>query len=374
MNKTSIVVMGDICPYKGYPELFKTKNTDQIFGNILPVLKESGCVVANLETPITEFETKLEKNGLNFKISQDCLDVLKQANIQAFSLANNHILDYNTDGLKNTLTALNDYNINSFGAGDIATSKKPFTININNKKVSFLSFSEREYNCAVDYGIGANVWDDLTSIFDIGKEKQNCDFLIVLYHGGIEHYQYPSPLLKKRCRAIISAGADAVFCQHSHCIVTREKFEHGEILYGQGNNIFGYRENDSKWNEGLIVKINVTDALNFEYIPIVATPNGIDMPKESEKNNILSEFNFRSEQSKDDKFVCESWKKFCLSKKNHYLPMLFSWNRVLNKFNRISKGLLVKLFTKKNDRMVTKNIIRCVSHQEVVLTILDNED
>lgn len=373
MSDSSILILGDVCPFRGYPNLFENKNTTQIFGDLLPLLNNAEYVVANLETPITETNEILEKNGLNFKIKSEYLRVFKEANLKAFSLANNHILDYGIVGLQDTFNALNEYKLDFFGAGDVNTAKKALTIEINKKIISFISFSEREYNCAADYSMGANAWDDLLSITDICNEKKKCDFLIVLYHGGIEYYQYPSPLLKKRCEAIINAGADFVLCQHSHCIVTRESFQNGEIIFGQGNSVFGYRENDPNWNEGLVVKITVSDMLDFEYIPIVAGPNGINLPNEVQKNNILEKFTYRSEQSKDDEFICDSWKRFCLAKKNHYLPMLFSWNKIFNKLNRMSKGFLLKLFTRKNDRMVTKNIIRCVSHQEVVLTILDNE-
>ena len=40
--------------------------------------------------------------------------------------------------------------------------------------------------------------------------KKQCDYVIVLYHGGKEHYRYPSPYLQKVCRKIVDKGADIV--------------------------------------------------------------------------------------------------------------------------------------------------------------------
>lgn len=65
-----------------------------------------------------------------------------------------------------------------------------------------------------------------------------CDYTIVLYHGGKEHYRFPSPNLQKYCRKFIEKGANIVICQHSHCIGCEENYKNGKIIYGQGNFLF----------------------------------------------------------------------------------------------------------------------------------------
>ena len=98
------------------------------------------------------------------------------------------------------------------------------------------------------------------------------DYLIVLNHGGIEYYKFPSPLLQRKCREMVKCGADFVVCQHSHCIGTAENFLNGTILYGQGNSVFGYKDNSDSWNNGLLVKLTLSDLeqKRIEYIPISA--------------------------------------------------------------------------------------------------------
>ena len=65
--------------------------------------------------------------------------------------------------------------------------------------------------------------------------KKNCNYLIVVYHGGKEFYRYPSPYLKELCEFFTKIGADIVICQHSHCIGAQEKLDDKTIIYGQGN-------------------------------------------------------------------------------------------------------------------------------------------
>ena len=95
--------------------------------------------------------------------------------------------------------------------------------------------------------------------------KAQCDYAIVLYHGGKEYYRYPSPNLQKTCRKLVEKGADLVICQHSHCIGCEEKYQDGTIVYGQGNFLFDHGDNEY-WNTSLLVQIKDDGQIN--YVPL----------------------------------------------------------------------------------------------------------
>ena len=78
----------------------------------------------------------------------------------------------------------------------------------------------------------------MESLDHIQNLKDQCDYVIVLYHGGKEHYRYPSPYLQRVARKMVEKGADLVVCQHSHCIGCYEKYKDSMIIYDQGNFIF----------------------------------------------------------------------------------------------------------------------------------------
>lgn len=374
MGESSIYIFGDICPRWRNDKLFDTQDPGAILHDIMDVISESDFNICNLEAPLTKQSIKLKKSGVNIKANECDAEVLNQINIGACSLSNNHILDYGISGLEDTIKSLERAGIEYFGAGTVEEAAKVYIVTLHGKRVGFLSYAEQEFNCAVDYGKGANLWDDLTSVFEINKSKKICDYLVVLYHGGIEHYKYPSPYLQKKCRAMVSAGADLVLCQHSHCIGALEKWEGKDILYGQGNSIFGYEKNNTEWNYGLLVKLRIyPEKMETSYIPIEAKEDGEYVLDEKRAKDIHDFLFTESVKVYDSEFILKEWERFCQSKKDAYFPMILAKGRIFNKMNRLLKGKLIRLFINKKTIRVMMNLIRCDAHLEVIKTILESE-
>lgn len=373
MDKKTIYILGDICPCWGNAKQFDSNDEKIVFNEIIDLISDADLVIANLEAPATLSEKKLVKNSMNLKTQPSDLLLLKKAGIDAVSLANNHILDYGVVGLEDTICSCEEAGLCFYGAGTIEDAAMPHFINLNGKKIGILAFAEHEFNCAVDYGKGANLWDDLSGIKAISNAKEKCDYLIVQYHGGIEEYIYPSPYLQKKCRAMCEAGADFVTCQHSHCIGTHEEYNGSEILYGQGNCIFGYEEGNNQWNQGLIIKIELNDSATIKYIPITAAVDGEHLLEDSLSEKLIFDFENNSKNLLDKDFIQKQWLEFCTKQKNSYLPMLFSWGRIANKLNRLFDGKFIGLLTTKKSRMNSMNLIRCDAHKEVVDTILNDD-
>ena len=373
-----LVILGDICPQWGFPDLFSTRNPEKVFHNILPVLKNADYVVANLECPATDSNSKLDKNSINLKARPSDIEVLYNAGIRAVSLANNHILDYGVKGLNDTINTLSKVGIAHYGAGTVNSAADPFFLNVQDFVIGFIAFAEHEFNCAIDYGVGASKWDDIYGLNAIRNAKKKCDYLIVQYHGGIENYKYPSPLLQKKCRAMAEVGADYITCQHSHIIGTREKWGSAEIIYGQGNTVFGYNEkNGSWWNNGLMCVVDIKRngkqiVANTSYVPIVALSDGEYLADNETKKTILSAFESDSLCIKDDGFVSDQWKCYCEKISNSYLPMCFAWTKNMVRANKLLNGMLIKLLVGKKQKRNAMNIIRCDAHREVITTILEN--
>ena len=373
-QEIKITILGDICPTKDYEELFDN-NPNALFSDISAMLQNSDYSICNFECPATDNNNPIFKTGPNLKAKPNVVSLLKEVGFDAVSLANNHILDYGEVGVKDTLNLANDCNLRYFGGGlNKEEAKKPLTVEIKGKKIAFVSFAEHEFNLATENSAGANGFDPYESLDFIRDIKNTSDFVIVLYHGGIEYYKFPSPLLQKKCRAMVDSGADAVFCQHSHCIGTREKYKNAEILYGQGNSIFGYRSGNNSWNEGLVAQITISESnAVVTYSLLCAQENGIKLETEQNTKKRICELEKDSEQIVNKSFIDESWKSFCYKQAPLYLPLLLCWSRVSNKLNRIVKNSLFNLFVKKRAKITCLNLIRCDAHKEVLQTFLENE-
>lgn len=367
-----IIIFGDICPDNNYRKIFD-KGSCALSENILAEIKKAEYVVANLECPATNETNPIVKCGPNLRAKPGDLQVLSKAGINVLSLANNHIFDYGVDAVSDTLKACHDNGFFVFGAGkNQSEAEKPLIIEISGKKVGFISFAEEEFNIAGQTTPGSALFDPYYSFDKITALKKDVDIVVVLYHGGIEHYVYPTPLLQKKCRKMVEVGADLVLCQHSHCIGTIETYHEKTILYGQGNSVFGYREGNEKWNEGLLVELDAFSS-NTTFKLMKATPEGIVFADTKDEDARIDLMRKQSEILDDVTAIKDSWTTFVEENKALYYSMLLGKNRVFNKMNRILKNKLIDIIYRKMKQMITMNILRCDAHREVLITMLEEK-
>lgn len=372
--KEHILIFGDICPDNNYRTLFDSINSIGFSSELLKKVTESDLVVANLECPATNNTVPITKCGPNLRAKPEDIDLLRNCGFDVLSLANNHVLDYGCQGLIDTISMCQFTGIKTVGAGtNKVEASKPIICSVGEKEVGIISFAESEFNLAGDTTAGANGLDPYYS-FEIIKElNEKCDYVIVLYHGGIEYYKYPSPLLQKKCRKIVESGANLVLCQHSHCIGTFENYSNGTIVYGQGNSFFGYRDNDNSWNEGLVIEIELSDSPKIEWHLMKATKYGIELANADFQERRIQQFVDDSANLSDPNWIKNEWINYANKQAALYMPLLYGWNRVFTKLNRLTNNKLFRHRYSRKARMTTMNLIRCEAHHEVIKAILEDE-
>lgn len=242
-----------------------------------------------------------------------------------------------------------------------------------------MSFAEQEFNIASDIRPGA-CYLDLYDDFDRIREfRKTVDYLIILYHGGIEYFPYASPELSRKCRKMVDCGADLISCQHSHCIGTIEQYNGSTIVYGQGNSVFGYRDGDNSWNRGLLLQVEFQKAGSsfsslFTYKGMVATSKGLRWMSEDASENLSNELKAREQLSQNRVAVQKEWDKFCDSLGKIHLPLLLGWPKILIAINRRTDNSLIKMFYGRLAYNNTHNLIRCEAHREVIDNLLSKKD
>lgn len=367
----SIMVFGDICPDNNFRNLFD--NGFPFSSEIVREIKEATIAIGNLECPATDNTTPIVKTGPNLRAKPEDLEYLSRVGFDVISLANNHIRDYGFIAVRDTIEKAHDIGLKTVGAGtNQADASQPLIMQCDDKSISIISFAEAEFNLATETTAGANPFDPYSSFDDVRKLKDKVDYLIVIYHGGIEHYKYPSPLLQKKCRKFADSGADVVLCQHSHCIGTIEEYNGSTILYGQGNSVFGYHEGDEAWNEGLIVSIDPSTR-EIELKLLQAGTDGVRYADDETTTKRLAQMEKDSKNLNDHAWIQSEWSKYCDSQKSLDLPLLYGWNRLFIKGNRVLKNKLIQIWYSRRKKRITMNLIRCEAHHEVIQTILENE-
>lgn len=363
----SIIIGGDLVPTQSNQKLFSEGNISNLFGEeIISVLNEADYRIFNLEVPLADKETPIDKCGPNLIAPTSTVKGIKALNPTVLTLANNHILDQGEQGLKSTEETLIENDINFIGAGEnLSKAHKAYIIEQDGMKIGIYACAENEFTIATDATSGANPFDPFESLDHIKNLKRSCDYVIVLYHGGKEHYRYPSPYLQKVCRKIVEKGADLVVCQHSHCIGALEEHAGSTIIYGQGNFLFDYADNEF-WQTSLLIKIH--NGFQLEYIPIVKCNNGVRIASKEISLEILKEFHQRSQDILNTEFVEETYQKFAQKNRMTYLRSFSGLGKWTLRIDRIllNNFLIKRLYTKKR-LLALQNFIECEAHRELVL-------
>jgi len=154
------------------------------------------------------------------------------------------------------------------------SSPVALTVDILGKKFAFIS-------CAVDYCIKDDqmysfpkiISANWRSLPDILREVSlECDYTVVLVHGGNEMIPYPEPDFRILCQSFVDAGADVVISHHPHVLGGLHQYKGKYIFFSLGDFIFdgesGLRRN------GLVLSLIFDDRnISYELHPTVINNN-----------------------------------------------------------------------------------------------------
>ena len=361
----------DIAPTESNIKLFNENKIDELIGKKTRKKIEScDYRVFNLETPICDSISPIFKCGPNHWTPVSAINGLKGLKCDLLTLANNHILDQGTLGLEETTDLLTQNNISWIGVKSKDLIHNVHIFEKNGVKVGIYGCAEHEFSIYKKNTSGAIPYDPLESFDVVESLKMNCDYVVVLFHGGKEYYRFPSPNCQKIARHFIYKGANIILFQHSHCVGCMEKYRKGYIVYGQGNFLFDSNDGDfSRTSIGVIADFT-TNTINIEIVPFVNNMGVSRMASGEDYFTITSEFNSRSKLILDSDFVDSNYSQFSFTKAGEYLVAYSGNNFILRLLRKVfGDELIIHLYNKKN-LLRMKNFIDCESHSELFKSIL----
>ena len=267
-----VLIAGDFCPNGRVKRLLDENHFEEVLGEVKGIVSDVDYSIINFECPVVEgYENPILKWGPNLCCSAKGIESLKWAGIDCVTLANNHLKDYGEEGVRNTLNACKKYDLDVVGAGvNLYEASKTLYKVINGKTIGIINCCEHEFSIASSNSGGSNPLNPIQQYYAIKDARKKADYVLVIIHGGHEHFQLPSPRMKETYRFFIDAGADAVVNHHQHCFSGYEIYNGRFIFYGLGNFCFdGNRSNNEMWNEGYMVKLDLDNTVLFEIIPYV---------------------------------------------------------------------------------------------------------
>jgi len=228
---------------------------DYIWGDALRELDRAApdFRIVNLETAITSVETPWPGKGIHYRMHPQNVGCLSAGRISACALANNHVLDWEYDGLSETLQTLNAAGIAYSGAGnDADEAMQPAVLaTARRNRVLLFSFGSTTSGIPEDWkttGVspGVNLLDDLSEataarVCDQMRAHQRPGDLIIasIHWGGNWGYEIPREQIVFAHR-LIGEGVVIVHGHSSHHVKAIEVFKARLILYGCGDFITDY--------------------------------------------------------------------------------------------------------------------------------------
>lgn len=267
-----ILIAGDFAPRARLAKQIENKRYSEIFSEeIRDIIKSADFSFVNFESPVVEDGYKaIPKCGPNLHCTPEAAEAVKYAGFTGVTMANNHILDFGAKGLHKSVECCKALGLDIIGVGDnLHDAKKILYLEKKGKTLAIINCCEHEFSIATETESGANPLNPVRQFYAIQEAKKNADYVVVIVHGGHEHYQLPSPRMQETYRFFIDAGADAVVNHHQHCYSGYEYYNGKPIFYGLGNFCFDIEpmKDNTTWNFGYMVELNLEDIIDFKLYP-----------------------------------------------------------------------------------------------------------
>lgn len=207
-------------------------------------ISQADIFMVNQEFPFTERGTAAEDKQFTFRLPPTRVSMLTEMGVDIVTLANNHILDFGEEGLLDSVAVLDEAGILHVGGGkDLDEAVRLETIEVKGKTIGFLGTSRVYMDPSWAAGAGHpgvfSTYDPTMAVEKIKEAKEQCDYLVVYVHWGVERETTPKDYQRAMGRQYIDAGADLVIGSHPHVLQETEFYAGKPIVYSLGNFVFG---------------------------------------------------------------------------------------------------------------------------------------
>lgn len=240
------------------------------FQYVSSTLSAADLTIGNLEHPVSD-RGRNQGSEYSLRAKPEAIGGLADAGFDIVSLANNHIWDWGTDALSDTLSRLDGVQIDHVGAGMNETAANaPVFKEVNGNRFAFLSWTDLypEGLEAQGDGPGVSRFREDEAVARVRELAFGYDVVAVLFHWGDEYQTRANETQQRIGRTLIDAGADLVIGHHPHVVQEVERYGEGWIAYSLGNFIFdqGFSEETTR---GLALRVTVTDGrvMSVEELP-----------------------------------------------------------------------------------------------------------
>jgi poly-gamma-glutamate synthesis protein (capsule biosynthesis protein) len=247
----TLAFVGDLIFDQSQGAAASPADPENVWGDVLPYLREADAVFANLENPITTTTRRWRRGwkAIRLRAEPSAIDLLKAANIRFVNLANNHALDCEAEGLSDTIRYLDSAGIAHAGAGiNAAEAARPAILDVAGTSIGVLSVTDnmREF-AAGPSEPGTNflrIRDDKATIDRIGcsvddLRRSGAVLVVLSAHWGPNLRQWPTGAFRRFAHVALDCGIDILHGHSAHFVHGLDIHRDRLILYDTGDFLDG---------------------------------------------------------------------------------------------------------------------------------------
>ncbi len=366
MEETSFIIGGDTVINK---KISSKKITNE---DLSKLFLSHNYRILNLEAPITTSTSPILKTGPNLKASEEQITRLKsELGINVFTLANNHIYDYGREGVLDTIKYCKNNKITHIGAGNnIESAAQTCYVKHGSNIVGIVNITENEWSSADEENAGASGFNLIDNFWQIKEASEIADCVFVIYHGGHEYYNLPSPRIQKLFRFFVDMGANIVVSHHTHCISGFENYKNAPIYYGLGNFLFTSGNRSDQWNHGMIISVkfqnNVLSHQPF-FVRNSIEKNQLQLLTNHDNHLFMKKIEGLNQIIRNPILLRQNWERYVDNTFNNYINYISPTSFITNKYIRGGLRYFNFKFLSELGVALRLNLTRCESHLDLTV-------
>lgn len=290
-------ITGDMMLGRFVEKTTERYGTDSLFAGTGIDLTSLDYLTGNFEHPVINDSIKLEdqeREKIYLSTDEEAVDIVKKAGFTSVNLANNHMYDYDEEGLLYTLETFRQKDMPFVGAGE--NRSEAYRIHyeeIQGIRIATLGFSEIYTRSALT-GIdtpGIATSNIKIMLNKIDEARKFSDVVITHIHWGTEYKTKPDKRQKEIAEILAEAGVDIIIGHHPHVLQPIDVIDQTIVFYSLGNFVFDQGWSMTRETVFPILKLNQNGEINVELNPLLIKEGFPQQLKTSEhyyKNRIFN--------------------------------------------------------------------------------------
>lgn len=200
-----------------------------VFKNIYSKTKAADFTYANFSTNITKLD-RIEEVRSDYLVTKKALSALKVLGLDCVSIASDHMVDYPSEILKNTIDELEEENIWVAGRENM-----PVYLQKGEQRIAIVASNSIINGTKSLYQkVGISLYEQENFVKNIKEAKEAADVVIVDMHWGRENRYEITDQMRQIATLAIDSGADLVIGSHALGVYPIEQYKGVPILYSLG--------------------------------------------------------------------------------------------------------------------------------------------